>query len=182
MEERIVAPDPVAEPQAYQQALLDLLGGLDPLDVLRETPRRYRAATEGLTDEVLSRPPEPGEWSLEQLIAHLLLGEIVFSYRSRFTLAQPGGAYPGYDQDAWVNLPRPPFADMLAAFDALRSMNVHLIETVPKSEWNKESRHEERGSVSFGLSVRVIAGHDVAHLKQLDQTRAAVTLRDALSG
>jgi hypothetical protein len=182
MEERIVAPDPVAEPEAYQQALLDLLGGLDPLDVLHETPRRYRAATEGLSDEILSRPPEPGEWSLEQLLAHLFLGEVVFSFRSRFTLAQPGRPYPAYDQDAWVDLPRPPLADMLAAFDALRSMNVDLIESVPKSEWDKESHHEERGPVSFGLSVQVLAGHDLAHLKQLDQTRAVVTLGESLRG
>jgi hypothetical protein len=181
MEERIVAPDPVAEPEAYQQVLLDLLGGLDPLDVLRETPRRFRAATEGLSDEILNRAPEPGEWSLEQLLAHLFLGEIVFSFRSRFTLAQPGRAYPAYDQDAWVELPRPPFADMLAAFDALRSMNMELIESVPQSEWNKESLHEERGRVTFGLSVQTIAGHDLAHLKQLDQTRAAVTLREAVA-
>jgi hypothetical protein len=181
MEERIVAPDPVAEPEAYQKALLDLLGGLDPLEVMRETPRRYKTATEGLSDEVLSRPPEPGEWSLEQLLAHLFLGEIVYSFRWRFTLAQSGGAYPGYDQDSWVDLPRPPFADMLSAFDALRSMNVHLIENVPESEWDKEAHHQERGPESFRLSVQLIAGHDLAHLKQLDQTRAAVTLGDVLT-
>ena len=29
-EERIVAPDPVNEPEAYQQALLDLLGDRTP--------------------------------------------------------------------------------------------------------------------------------------------------------
>ena len=38
MEERIIAADPVADPQGYQRELLALLGTSDPLEVLAATP------------------------------------------------------------------------------------------------------------------------------------------------
>jgi hypothetical protein len=174
MEERIVAPDPVTQPQEYQQALLDLLGDQDPVEVMAQTPRTFARLTTGLDDEALHKPPEPGEWSLEQLLAHLYSAEIVYAFRWRLTLAQPETTYPGYDQDIWVTLPHPPFARMLEAFQVLRGVDVELIRATPKSEWGKVCHHVERGPESFGMAVQLLAGHDIAHLKQLEQTAAAV--------
>ncbi len=175
MEERIVAPDPVTEPEAYQQALLALLGGLDPVEVLAATPIEFAQATAALDDAALTRAPEPGEWSVEELLAHFFNGEVVAGFRWRLTLGQPDSAYPGYDQDAWTTLARPPFGDLLEAFTALRRANVALVEGTPRSEWSKVGHHSERGPESFELAVQLIAGHDLAHLKQLEQTIAAIT-------
>jgi DinB superfamily len=176
-EERIVEPDPVKEPEAYQQALLDLLGGRDVLEVLAETPTRVTHLTAALDEEALAMPPEPGEWSAEGVVAHLFNAEMVYAFRWRLTLAQEGTSYPGYDQDAWVPLPRPPFGEMLEAYTALRRANIALVAATPKTDWEKVAHHEERGPESFGLSVQLIAGHDIAHLLQLEQTVAAVQAR-----
>lgn len=170
MEERIVAPDPVAEPGAYKQALLDLLGDREPVDVLAATPHTYREKTEGLSDEMLHRRPEPEEWSVEELLGHFWHAEIVYSFRWRVILAQDRPTLIGYDQDAWTDLPRPEFHDMLDAFAALRAANVRLVARTDRSLWPRAGVHEERGEESFELGVGLIAGHDLAHLKQLDQT------------
>jgi uncharacterized protein with von Willebrand factor type A (vWA) domain len=100
---------------------------------------------------------------------------VVASFRWRLTLAQPGTAYPGYDQDIWTGLPRPPFGGLLEAFSALRRANVALIGATPKADWDKEARHEERGPESFGVAVLLIAGHDLAHLEQLTRTLATLS-------
>jgi len=173
--ERIVVPDPVAEPEAYQQALLDLLGERDAEDVLARTPELFAELAGDLSPEQLKKPPEPGEWSVEELLAHYFTAEIVYSFRWRLTLTQPGTRYPGYDQEKWAALPLPSYPDLLAAFASLRRANVELIEETPTSEWNKAAIHEERGEESFDLAVRLLAGHDIAHLRQLEETVAAVT-------
>lgn len=175
MEERIVAPDPVREPEAYTQALLDFIEGRDPLDILVSTPDIYRMKTDGLSDEILHRRPEANEWSLEELLGHFWHGEIVYSFRWRIILAQEHPALVGYDQDAWTSLARPPYQDMLDAWAALRASNVMLIRDTPQDQWDRAGAHEERGEESFRLGVQLIAGHDIAHLKQLDKTLAAVT-------
>ncbi|HVF52093.1 MAG TPA: DinB family protein [Actinomycetota bacterium] len=174
MEERIVSSDPVADPAGYTQELIGILGGLDPIEVLAATPAYYRDASADLTDEQRAAAPAPGEWSVEQLLGHLLGAEIVYSFRWRLTLAQDGVAYPGYDQDEWTKLVQPPFTESLDGFSALRAMNVTLLRGTPRSDWSKSGIHSERGPESFELSVNLLAGHDLAHLKQLDQTIAAV--------
>ncbi|MDQ3951760.1 MAG: DinB family protein [Actinomycetota bacterium] len=170
MEERIVEPDPVEDPQGYQQALLDLLGDRDALDVLASTPEKVEDLCAELDLAVLQKEPEPGEWSAEQVLAHLLDAEIVYSFRWRMTLAQSGAKFPGYQQDLWIGLDHPSFPEMLAAFSALRRVNVWLAEETPSTEWDKVGIHSERGPETFDLSLKVVAGHDIAHLKQLEQT------------
>jgi hypothetical protein len=174
MEERIVAPDPVTEPEAYQQALLDLLGDRDPVDVLATTPEVVEDLTAELDLAVLQKRPEAEEWSAEEILGHIFDAEVVYAFRWRLTLAQDGVHYPGYDQDAWTRLPRPSFPELLAAFASLRRANVALIEEIPSDQYGKVGHHAERGPESFEMAVRIVAGHDLAHVKQLEQTLAAV--------
>lgn len=174
MEERIVAPDPVEDPEGYQQALLDLLGDQEALDVLASTPEKIEDACAELDVAVLQKAPAPGEWSAEEVLAHILDAEIVYSFRWRMTLSQSGVHFPGYAQDLWIGLAHPSFPEMLAAFSSLRRLNVWLAEETPSTEWDKVGVHSERGPETFDLSLKVVAGHDLAHLKQLEQTLAVV--------
>lgn len=175
MEERIVGPDPVEDPEGYQQALLDLLGEQDALDVLASTPEKIEDLCADLDLAVLQKAPEPGEWSAEEVLAHLLDAEIVYGFRNRMMLAQSGTAFPAYDQDVWIDLPHPSFPEMLAAFSTLRRLNVWLAEETPSAEWaRKTGIHSERGEMSFEVALNTVAGHDIAHLKQLEKTLAAV--------
>ena len=174
-EERIVGPDPVEDPESYQKALLELLGDHDPEALLALTPERIAELTRDLELDVLQKRPEPGEWSAEEILGHLFDAEVVYSFRWRFTLAEKDPRYPGYDQDAWIKLPRPSFPELLAAFATLRRANVWLLEETPSNQWDKDGIHAERGSEPFGVSVQVVAGHDIAHLKQLEQTLAVVS-------
>lgn len=175
MEERIVGPDPVEDPEGYQQALLDLLGDQEALDVLASTPEKIEDACVDLDLAVLQKEPEPDEWSAEEILAHLLDAEIVYAFRNRMILAQSGSRFPAYNQDLWIGLPHPSFPEMLAAFSSLRRMNVWLAEETPSDEWQqKDGVHSERGRMTFDLALKSVAGHDLAHLKQLEQTLAAV--------
>jgi DinB superfamily len=174
MEERIVVADPVGDPRGYQRELLALLGGRDPVAVLAATPLSVREVTSGLSEDLLGRRPEPKEWSVSELLGHLWDSEIAYSFRARAILAQDAPRLIGYDQDAWAMLARPVFAELLAAFAALRTANLALIRRTPEALWDRLGIHEERGPISFRLMTETIAGHDRAHLHQLEQTITAI--------
>jgi hypothetical protein len=174
MEERIVVADPVGDPQGYQRELLALLGGRDPVEVLAATPRAVRDSASGVSDVLLARRPEPNEWSAAEVLGHLWDSEIAYSFRARAILAQDEPRLIGYDQDAWAALARPPFAAMLEAFAALRTANLILLRETPGSRWGRVGVHEERGPLSFRLLTETMAGHDHAHLRQLERAIAAV--------
>jgi hypothetical protein len=153
---------------------LALLGGQDPVAVLAATPDAVRERVAGLPDDRLGRRPAPGEWSAAEVLGHLWDAEIAYAFRARAILAQDAPALIGYDQDAWATLARPAFAELLAAFAALRAANVALVRGTPPAAWERVGLHAERGPLSFRLLTETMAGHDRAHLEQLARTVAAV--------
>ncbi len=163
------------EPEAYKAALLDLLGESDPLMVLGATPETLRRDLAEVSAPLLSKRPEANEWSVEEVIGHLCDAEMVYSFRWRLVLAQDNPHLVGYDQDAWTRLARPDFESLLDTFTSLRLANVQLLRKTPDSLWDRAGRHEERGEESVRLGVSLLAGHDRAHLKQIEQTLNMVT-------
>ncbi len=170
------SPDSVAEPQAYQQHLLGLLGGDDPAEVQSSTPTELRALVDEAAADLRS-DPEPGEWSVYGCVAHLLDAEIVMSGRYRWVLAHDEPPLIGYDQDLWVDRLHPgdePMDDLLSLFEPLRSANVALWRRTPPELRSRVGIHGERGPESFDLAFRMIAGHDRFHVVQARRALAAV--------
>ena len=58
-----VSPDPVTEPAAYQQYLLDLLGDDDPADAQESTAATLRGLAKEAGTFILQQPvPASGRW------------------------------------------------------------------------------------------------------------------------
>jgi hypothetical protein len=108
------------------------------------------------------------------MVGHLWDAEIAYAFRARIILTRDRARLIGYDQEAWATLARPPAVELLAAFTALRNANLVLITGTPVAWWVRLGIHEERGPTSFRLATETIAGHDRAHLLQLDQTIIAL--------
>jgi hypothetical protein len=172
----IQIPDATAEPAAYVQALVDTLGDRDPLEVLRQTPTDVRAMCGELTDEQWRTPMADGEWNALQVVGHLLDVDVVYGFRWRLILTQERPSYPGYDEKRWSLLPRPAPAELLAALVGLRAVNLAVLERVEGDGMRRVGVHGEQGEERFDLTVRKVAGHDLAHLNQLARTVAAATV------
>jgi hypothetical protein len=166
-----------AEISAYVQALLDILGDRDPFEVLRETPDTIRLGVRGMTEAQLSTPEAPGKWSVRQLVQHLADSELVGAFRFRMALAHDAPELPGYDQDAWARALRYENAaieDALGDFQRLRHSNLRLLTRTTPEERQRPIHHAERGDEPLGHLIKLYAGHDLVHRKQLARIRAAV--------
>jgi hypothetical protein len=164
-----------AERQGYIAAVVELVGARDPLDILRTTAAEVRAVLDGLDDAALVRPEAPGKWSLRHVVQHLADAELVFGWRIRLVLAHDRPRLTGFDQDVWAGRLRYEATnahEALADFDALRAANVRLVTRVPSAELERVGMHEERGEESVAFMLRLYAGHDLAHLRQLRRIRA----------
>jgi hypothetical protein len=163
-----LSPDPVADPKAYQDHLLGLLGEDDPASVQVATPDAWRALVEEAGDLVGQRP-EPREWSVLECLGHAVDAEIVASGRLRWILAHDEPPLPGYDQDLWVERLRhgtdhPEL--LLSTHAALRAANLALWARTTDQERARVGMHAERGPESVDLTFRLMAGHDRFHLAQ----------------
>ncbi len=144
------------------------LDGRNVLDILRATPAALQTLTVGLTPSQMDTPPAPGKWSVRQILAHLADCEIVFAFRLRQALEQPGSTITPFDQDIWAGrYSAYSAADALRTFQANREWNLSLLTTVSEEDRAKSVTHPERGEQSFQVLLETIAGHDLNHLSRM---------------
>lgn len=157
--------------QQYVQRILKNSEGQDPLRIQQSTPRRLATLLRGKTRKQLTRRPAPGKWSVGEIIAHLADAEIAISWRLRQTLSNNGVALQAYDQDVWADTFKYAHRDpkqSLEAYRALRNANLVLLKAIPKPLWDNYGVHQERGNETVAHLVRMTAGHDVNHLRQVE--------------
>jgi hypothetical protein len=154
----------------YVDRILATLGDHDPIEVLQLTPLKIEELLEAFGPADVELSYEPGKWSAREILAHLADVELSHAFRFRQTLAEDEPVLQPFDQDRWAERYRR--ADPALAVSTLRSLrswNLSLLASLDLDGWLKEAYHPERGMVSLDLMVRMLAGHDLNHLEQLER-------------
>lgn len=147
----------------------DLVGAADPLELLASTPRRIAGLVTGWSPARWSLSYAEGKWTAAQIVLHLAEDEIAFASRTRLALTVPGYVPHAFDGADWVALESPPEpAVALAAFLALRALNLRLWGRLTEEQLSRPIPHPELGTIYVGWIVRVLAGHDLHHLGHLE--------------
>jgi hypothetical protein len=164
--------------QQYVQRIGGYIAGQEPLKVLAATPKKLERLVERGSAAKLRRRPAPDKWSVAEILAHLADVEIVIGWRIRAILGAPGTPIQAFDQDAWVvsghydkRNPR----DSVAQIRAARAANLALYKSLSPEQWKHYGMHSERGQETVEQIVRMIAGHDLNHLQQIERILAATT-------
>lgn len=155
---------------AYADRYLALLGEQDPIEVLQLSPLRVEELVQRMTPADYGRSYQSGKWSVREILAHLADVELSHAVRFRQTLAESEPVLQPFDQDRWARRYRradPSLA--VATLRAVRSWNLALLATLDLDGWLKEAYHAEHGMLSLDLMVRVLAGHDLNHLVQIER-------------
>lgn len=159
-------------PQQYTQRILGHSHGKDPLKLQRTAPRKFAALIKGLGKKQLTRRPEPGKWSIAEILAHMADAELVIGYRVRLILASNGTPIQAFDQDAWAetfNYGARDSKTSLETFRVLRENNLRLLNSASSRLWRNYGEHQERGRETVEHIVRLIAGHDLNHIQQVEK-------------
>ena len=166
----------VETPQEYVQRILGNLKGRDPMEVLGGTASRLRRYARDIPVDALRRRPAPDKWSGVEIIAHLADVEIVMGWRFRLILAHDGVAVQAFNQDEWVRSLRyqdTDPAESVDQFERARKANLQLLRRVDPSRLENHGVHPERGRETVAELIRLVAGHDLNHLAQLESVVAA---------
>jgi hypothetical protein len=150
----------------------DDLGSLDPLTALGETPQKIRALVEPWPAERWEKSYAPGKWTARRVLVHLAQTELALTTRVRFAASQDGYVAQAFSQDDW--LPLDDHADgptALDAYTALRRLNVMMFKGLTPRQRQRIFTHPEYGQLTPDWVAAQLAGHDVHHLKQLQQIK-----------
>ena len=144
------SPESLAAGRAYQQTLLAALGEDDPAVAQAATPAILRQLIAEAGDDLRTRP-EPGEWSVVELIGHMVDAELASSARYRWILSEDEPDLMPYDQDAWarrLHSTSESLDDLLPVFDVLRAANLRLWAGASPADRARVGQHLERGPES----------------------------------
>jgi hypothetical protein len=156
---------PASQLNPYAKFLADAR----PHDVLEMTAVTIARLIRHTGAEQLMRAPAPGKWSIRDILCHLADCEITFGFRLRQTIAEPNHVIQPFDQEAWAG----PYSaldarDALDSFDAFRRWNMLFIRAVGAEAEAKPVVHPERGEMTFRTIVETMGGHDINHLRQIE--------------
>ncbi len=163
-------------PQQYTQRIIGNVEGKQPLAVQAATAKKLERLIKGVPKGKLRKRPAPDKWSVNEIAAHLADVEIVVGFRMRLILGAPGTPIAAFDQDSWVTSGHYEKRDprkSVEQFRVLREANLALLKSLTPEQWKRYGMHAERGQETIEHIVRMIAGHDINHLQQIERIFSA---------
>ena len=159
---------PVANPYAAD------LGDREPLDALADSAGRIRRLVESWGTDVFEKSYAPGKWSARQILIHLAQTELALGNRARMALSTPNYVAQVFDQDRWIGRDAALSGkDALDAFVVMSAMNRSLFASLSPADRAMTLSHPEYGALTVDWIIHQMAGHQIHHLKQLEQIASA---------
>jgi uncharacterized damage-inducible protein DinB len=158
--------------QQYTQRILSNSQGQDPMKMQSTTNKKLARFIRGVPTAKLRKRPAPDKWSVAEILAHLADVEIVIGWRMRSILGAPGTPVQAYDQNAWVTTGHYDKRDPRKSIElhrVVREANLALLKSISPNQWKQYGQHAERGQESVEHIVRMVAGHDVNHIQQIER-------------
>lgn len=148
---------------------------------LATTERRIEEVAAGLGTKHTHYRPGPGEWSLKEVMAHLMdLERGLFLPRLRRMVDEDTPVFEAFSPDAWAarrDWRAGFFAEDFAAFRAARSETLAFLAALPSGAAERPGLSGYFGPVTLAQYATHVADHDLEHLAQMRACRELVAAR-----
>jgi hypothetical protein len=143
------------------------------LKLLAETPTRLAALSAELTPEQMRTVPAPGEWSANDVLAHLRSCADMWGGAIVTILAEDHPTLRAINPRTWIeqtDYPDLDFDSSLEAFAAQRAELLALLEPLPPEGWDRAATVTGAGKPlerTVLFYARWLASHERPHIKQV---------------
>jgi hypothetical protein len=150
------------------------------LSVLRETPDRLSGMTGGLTEARLRAAPEPGEWSVTEIAAHLRSCADVWGKAIEMIAATDHPTIRAVSPVTWIestDYRELAFASSWQAFRKQRDQLLALLGQLPGQAWSRSATVLGAGrplEITAHSYASRLARHERTHWRQVAKTVRAL--------
>ncbi len=149
------------------------------ITTLQQTPASIVQLTSSLADAALDFRPAPGEWTVREILAHLVDDEMyVMRLRLERIVKEDQPQLTPHDEQRWYatrNTARDALAELLVDFTVQRAASLGIIGMLRESDWARKGFQPEYGAFSAEGWVERWAAHDTTHLRQIEAALKAYT-------
>ena len=145
------------------------------LTMLAEAPSRLAGLTEGLPPVQLLAPPEPGEWSARDVLAHLRACSDMWGKYIAVILNEDRPTFKAVNPTTWIkktNYLEQEFQPSLQAFTVQRAGLLAVLKPLAPEAWSRKAtvtgagKARERTVHTYALWL---ANHERSHFKQIER-------------
>jgi hypothetical protein len=142
------------------------------LTMLADGPARITTLTAGLTPAQLCTPPEPGEWSANDVLAHLRACADVWGNYMAVIIAEDMPTIRAVNPTTWIkktDYPEQEFWPSLQAFAAQRADLLALLEPLGPEVWSRAATMTGSGKPRIRTAHTYgewLVNHERSHFKQ----------------
>ncbi|HEY8665186.1 MAG TPA: DinB family protein, partial [Tepidisphaeraceae bacterium] len=133
-----------------------------------------RRAVSGLDGQDMAAVPIEGQWSIQQVVLHLMDSDLIAADRMKRIIAEENPVIIGFDETKFAqNLAydQQPVGEAVEIFDRNRKLFARVLKRLPASAWTRFGTHNERGKITLGDMLKTYVGHLDHHLKFIYQKR-----------
>lgn len=143
---------------------------------LRSLPANLERLVISLSDTELKTRYIATEWSVQQIVHHLVDSHMNSVIRLKLILSEERPPLKGYDQDAWADqadVAMTPISASLAILHGLHERWGNLFESLTDEQYQRVGAHSEIGDVSVEDLLDSYADHGEIHIDQIERVLAA---------
>lgn len=150
---------------------------------LTEHPKRLDALTSELSRARLHRPAARGEWSLNDVLAHLRSCADVWGTYIVTIIAEDRPTIRAVNPTTWIestNYPEMEFAPSLRTFMTQRAELLARLRVLPRASWARSATVTGAGAPRERTVLdyaRRLATHERSHLKHVERIAASTRTR-----
>jgi len=143
----------------------------------RRSVKELEKTLEKIPSKAWGYKPEPEEWSINEIIVHLLDTELVSFNRARKLVAQPGSTVMGMDQNAYaanLNYSQVDIKAALKLLKALVGLMTDWLKTLPLEAYQISGTHPDyEGAYTLEQWLGHFSDHTYVHIEQIKNNAAA---------
>jgi uncharacterized damage-inducible protein DinB len=144
------------------------------LQDIAQTPKKLRAAVQGLTEAQLDTEYRPGGWSVRQVVHHVPDSHLNSYTRFKLALTEDDPTIKPYAEDRWAELAdtkATPVEVSLTLLDSLHDRWMRLLRSLTEEEWKRTFRHPEFGPMTLEKALAMYAWHGKHHVAHIVELR-----------
>lgn len=141
------------------------------LEHLESSLQEVSAMLRPLSDAQLSTPCKPGEWTIKEILGHVMDSERVFAYRALRFARQDTTDLPGFDQDSFVACAGSnarTLDDLIDEYVAIRKATLMLFQSFDDAALMRAGT-ANKYTMSVRAAAYIIAGHERHHINSIQE-------------
>ncbi|MEL6307582.1 MAG: DinB family protein [Chloroflexota bacterium] len=140
------------------------------LQHLEQNVARVQQHIETLPAEKLVTPHAPNEWTVKEILVHIIDDERIYAYRALRFAREDKTILPGFDQDTYIRPSKANQRDLQNIFQeyrAVRMSTITLFESFDDEALMRSGIADGNPPVTVRALLYHIAGHELHHLESI---------------